>query len=200
MAGRAHRSCSQGGCTHSGQWVVLHPPASPAPHSAGCSVSPSTQWSPARCRMCCQLGRTKAWLRVGTPNVTPTAFHTRRRERKRGLTHKQLACPCFLLQNKDLVVFLGHVINERVSFYTIGYRAIWGLTAPPRGGPGSPPILLDAWKVGGEVLVMSHHRSQGGTSHSSHRQVGRSATSTMAETGTSHGTDLYLKVSPHSAI
>lgn len=57
VAGRAHHSRSQGGCTHTGRRVVLRLPATPAQHSAGYSASLNTPLSPGHCRTCCPLGR-----------------------------------------------------------------------------------------------------------------------------------------------
>lgn len=105
-ARRSHRSRSLGGCTHSGRWVALRPPAGPAPRSAGCSASPSTRSSPGRCQTCCRLGETKAQLRGSTASVTPTAFYARLGGRKRGLTHERLARPnVFFCKTKTWLCF-----------------------------------------------------------------------------------------------
>lgn len=156
VAGQAPRSRLQGGCTHSGRRAALRPPASPAPCSAGCSASPSTRWSPGRCPTCCPLGRTKARLRAGTQSDAPQPM---------GST--QTCSPparTLLLQNKDMVVSPDHVSSEHASFCTINYRAVRGLTAPPGGGPGSPPHCLTP---GGAA---AGHTGPGGAPHSPHRQ------------------------------
>lgn len=75
VAGQAHHSCSQGGCTHTGRGVVLHPPASPAQRSAGCSASPNTLWTPGHCRTCCPLGREDKGMAQSAPTkVTPRSI------------------------------------------------------------------------------------------------------------------------------
>lgn len=108
VAGLAHHSCSPGDCTRSGQWVVPRPPASPAPRSAGCSASPSTQWSPGRCQTCCQLGRTKARLRRAPKSHSHGILHKTRGTQTWAHTQTLGSSICFLLQNKDSVMFPDH--------------------------------------------------------------------------------------------
>lgn len=73
VAGQAHHSRSQGGCTHTGRGVALRLPVTPAQHSAGYSASLNTPWSPGHCRTCCPLGREekKAWVKAGTSKHHP---------------------------------------------------------------------------------------------------------------------------------
>lgn len=139
VAGRAHHSRSQGGCTHTGKGVALHLPATPAQHSAGYSASLNTPWSPGHCRTCCQLGREEKSTAQSRHLQTSPPQHV---TQVPGNANVGQLVHVFSSVKQDLIAFPDHKHNKCASFQTITYTE--AIIAPPGNGPGSPyPILPD---------------------------------------------------------